>query len=137
MLLFLGFFASVLLAVGSRQQACQKESERERERKPSPGELVKSESYRYVRMIKWPVHRVKLIMKGPWADTSLQALLNTYEGELLHSLSHRGRKKVGILERMRQIEIVYNKKKEKKGGKCISSGKWRHCTHAKSISLLQ
>lgn len=76
-------------------------------------------------------------MKGPWADNSLQALLNTYEGELLHLLSHRERQKVSILERMRQIEIVYNKTNEKKRGESIASGKWRHCTHAKSISMLQ
>lgn len=42
-------------------------------------------------MIKRPVHNVKLIIKGPWADTSLQALLNTYEGEFLHSLSGKER----------------------------------------------
>ncbi len=65
--------------------------ERKKERKQSPGELVKSESYRYVGMIKQPAHNVKLIIKGPWADTSLQALLNTYEGEFLHSLSGKGR----------------------------------------------
>lgn len=38
-------------------------------------------------MIKGPAYQVKLIIKGPWADISLPARLNTYEGALLHSLS--------------------------------------------------
>lgn len=116
MILVLGLFhLSCLQQVQDSKSDKERVRQRERERKPSPGELVKSESYRYVRMIKQPVHKVKLIMKGPWADNSLQALLNTYEGELLHSLSHR--QIVSILERIRQIEIVYNKTNEKKEGR--------------------
>lgn len=38
-------------------------------------------------MIKGPAYKVKLIIKGPWADIGLPARLNTYEGALLHSLS--------------------------------------------------
>jgi len=60
------------------------ERERKREKTESPGELVKSESYRYMGMIKRPVQNIKLIIKGPWPDPSLQALLNTYEGEFQH-----------------------------------------------------
>lgn len=76
------------LVLGLQQvQDNKSDRKRERERKQTPGELVKMESYRYVGMIKRPAHNVKLIIKGPWANTSLQALLNTYEGEFLHSLS--------------------------------------------------
>lgn len=69
----------------------------EEERKQSPGELVKSDSHRYMRMIKGPAYKVKLIIKGPWAHISLPARLNTYEGALLHSLSggEGGRGKAG------------------------------------------
>lgn len=69
--------------------------EGERERKQSPGELVKSDSHRYVRMIKGPAYKVKLIIKGPWAHISLPARLNTYEGALLHSLSGGGFRRWG------------------------------------------
>lgn len=61
-----------------------------RKKTETPGELVKSESYIYVWMIKRPAYNIKLIIKGPWADTGLQALLNTHEGELLHSLLESG-----------------------------------------------
>lgn len=63
-------------------------------------------------MIKRPAHKVKLIIKGPWADTSLQALLNTYEGALLHSLSRKERYRVGILEGPRQIDTLSDRGKE-------------------------
>lgn len=79
-------FAHAGLAVNLRQQAGWKEKEKILKKTESPGELVKSESYRYMRMIKRPAHNVKLIIKGPWANTGLQALLNTYEGEFLQSL---------------------------------------------------
>lgn len=46
-------------------------------------------------MIKRPAHNVKLIIKGPRANTSLQALLNTYKEEFLHSLQGEEKCRVG------------------------------------------
>ncbi len=105
---------------GGRLPTKREKKEREREREQSPRELVKSESYRYVGMIKRPANNVKLIIKGPWADTSLQALLNTYKGELLHSLS-RGYLRENEANRNSVVQA-----KEEKKGECTASGKRRH-----------
>lgn len=94
----------------SRQQAEQEAKESVRgggkKAQQSPEDLVKSESYRYSMEERSNGQRTaKLIIKGPWADTRPQALLNTYEGELLHSLSHNERRRVGISERTEQITL--------------------------------
>lgn len=63
-------------------------------------------------MIKRPAHNAKLIIEGPRADTSLQALLNTYEGEFLHSLS--GKERVFFREnKAKKNSVGQEKGKEK------------------------
>ena len=63
------------------------------------------------------MHNVKLIIKGPRADTSLQAQLNTYEGEFLHSLSGKERwvsgyfreneaKRNGVRQGRRRVSVL-------------------------------
>lgn len=99
-------FAYVFLAASSIQQVWQEvgESERKKENRV----LGNSLNLNHTDMWGWSngQHKVKWIIKGPRADTSLQAPLNTYEGELLHSLSPKERQRVCILERTGQMNTA-------------------------------